>query len=199
MSARLLKTQAAFRTWLEKNHATAKALTVAHYKKASGKLAMTYAEAVDEALCFGWIDGVVNKIDDERYCHRFTPRRPGSIWSLVNVAHVERLTKAGRMAPAGIAAFDARSHAKTGIYSFERETPAVFSAAQRKLFKANSPAWKFWQAQPPGYQRVCTHWIVSAKREETQARRLAMLIEDSAQGRRLAEAEGKRRVTLTAA
>ena len=182
---KMFKTPAAFRAWLEKNHASEIELTVVHYKKSAGKLAMTYAEAVDEALCFGWIDGVVNRIDDERYCHRFTPRKPGSIWSLVNVKNIERLTKAGRMRPAGIAAFEARRADKTGIYAFEREQPATFSDAQLAQFKNNKAAWQFWTAPPPGYQRVCTHWVASAKREETRERRLASLIAASVRGERL--------------
>ena len=164
-----------------------------HYKKASGKVAMTYAEAVDEALCFGWIDGVVNKVDDELYMHRWTPRKAGSIWSLVNVRHVERLTAAGRMAPAGIAAFEARSPAKTGVYSFEQQAPVEFSAAQLRTFKANKAAWAFWSRQSPGYQRLSTFFVTSAKRAETQQRRLALLIADSAKGVKLAEAVGKKR------
>lgn len=193
MNTRIFKTATEFRRWLEKNHATKSELFVAHYKKTSGKVSMTYAEAVDEALCFGWIDGVVKKIDEEVYGHRFTPRKAGSIWSLVNVKHVERLTAAGKMMPAGIAAFDARSDKKTGIYSFEQATPLEFSVAQLKRFKANKKAWAFWEAQPPGYKRTATFYVVSAKREETQARRLGLLIDDSALGRRLADVAGTKR------
>ena len=190
---RIFKTASAFRAWLAKNHNSATELYVGHYKMASGKVAMTYAEAVDEALCFGWIDGVVNKVDDEMYMHRWTPRKAGSIWSLVNVKHVERLVAAGRMMPAGMAAFEARSSAKTGIYSFEQQEPVQFSAKQLKTFKANQAAWAFWMRQAPGYQRVCTFFVTSAKRPETQERRLALLIADSAQGVKLAEAVGKSR------
>jgi uncharacterized protein YdeI (YjbR/CyaY-like superfamily) len=193
MDVRIFKTAAEFRRWLEKNHATKTELFVAHYKKASGKVSMTYAEAVDEALCFGWIDGVVKKIDEEVYGHRFTPRKADSIWSLVNIKHVERLTAAGKMAPAGIAAFEARSEKRTGIYSFEQETPLEFSPAQLKVFKANKKAWAFWEAQPPGYKRTATFYVASAKREETQMRRLKLLIDDSAKGLRLAEAAGTKR------
>jgi uncharacterized protein YdeI (YjbR/CyaY-like superfamily) len=186
-------TASAFRAWLTKNHATASELYVAHYKKSSGKVAMTYAEAVDEALCFGWIDGVINKIDDEKYMHRWTPRKAGSIWSLVNVRHVERLAAAGKMTAAGIAAFEARSANKTGIYAFEQNEPAAFSPEQEARFKSNKAAWAFWQKQPPGYKQVCTFYVTSAKREETRERRLMLLIDDSEKGVRLGEATGKKR------
>jgi uncharacterized protein YdeI (YjbR/CyaY-like superfamily) len=193
MDVRIFKTQNEFRRWLEKNHASTTEIFVAHYKKVTGKVSMSYAEAVDEALCFGWIDGVVKKIDEEVYGHRFTPRKADSIWSLVNIKHVERLTAAGKMAPAGVAAFEARSEKRTGIYSFEQETPLEFSAAQLKTFKANKKAWTFWEAQPPGYKRTATFYVVSAKRAETQKRRLKLLIDDSAKGSRLAEVAGKKR------
>jgi uncharacterized protein YdeI (YjbR/CyaY-like superfamily) len=193
METKLFKTAAAFRVWLEKNHANTSELFVAHYKKASGKVAMSYPEAIDEALCFGWIDGVVRKIDDERYGHRFTPRKAGSIWSLVNIKHVERLTAAGKMMPAGIAAFEARSAEKTGIYSFEQEQPLTFSTAQLQQFKANKKAWTFWEKQPPGYKRTCTFLVCSAKRDETKERRLKMLIDECAKEQRLVQAVGKKR------
>jgi uncharacterized protein YdeI (YjbR/CyaY-like superfamily) len=190
---RLFKTAVEFRQWLIKNHATANELFVAHYKKASGKVSITYAEAVDEALCFGWIDGVVRKIDEDVYGHRFTPRKADSIWSLVNIKHVERLTAAGKMMPAGIAAFAARRADKTGIYSFEQTVAITFSTAQLKQFKANKKAWIFWQLQPPGYQRNATFFVTSAKLEATRQKRLALLIDSSEKGLRLAEVVGKKR------
>jgi uncharacterized protein YdeI (YjbR/CyaY-like superfamily) len=193
VDVRIFKTAEEFRQWLTKNHASTTELFVAHYKKTSGKVSMTYAEAVDEALCFGWIDGVVRKIDDEVYGHRFTPRKADSIWSLVNIKHVERLTAAGKMMPAGIAAYAARRADKTGIYSFEQTEAIIFSAAQLKQFKANQKAWTFWQPQPPGYKRTATFYVTSAKREETQQKRLAMLIDSSEKGLRLAEVAGKKR------
>lgn len=152
---------------------------------------MTYAQALDEALCFGWIDGVRRKVDDNSFSIRFTPRKPGSIWSLINVGHAERLLAAGSMKPAGIKAFEARTAAKTGIYSFEQKKHE-FEPAQEKLFRANKQAWKFWESQPPGYKRVSTHWVTSAKQEETRARRLAQLIADSSAGQRLGVAAGKK-------
>jgi uncharacterized protein YdeI (YjbR/CyaY-like superfamily) len=193
VDVRIFKTAEEFRQWLITNHASTTELFVAHYKKASGKVSMAYAEAVDEALCFGWIDGVVRKIDDEVYGHRFTPRKADSIWSLVNIKHVERLTAAGKMMPAGIAAYAARRVDKTGIYSFEQTEAITFSAAQQKQFKANKKAWTVWQLQPPGYKRTATFFVTSAKREETQQKRLLLLIDASEQGLRLAEVVGKKR------
>ena len=180
------KTAADFRRWLKINHATAAELQVGFFKKDSGKGGLTYPEAVDELLCFGWIDGVMHRLDDVSYTHRVTPRKPGSNWSNLNVAHVARLTAAGKMQPAGLAAFNARSEQKTGIYSFEKR-PQKFPAATERLFRANKKAWPHWQTQPPGYQRLCIHWVTSAKQEETRQRRLAQLIALTAQGRRLDE------------
>jgi uncharacterized protein YdeI (YjbR/CyaY-like superfamily) len=190
---RIFKTVAEFRRWLEEHHASASEVIVGHYKISSGKVAVTYAEALDEALCFGWIDGVVRKIDDEVYAHRWTPRKPGSIWSLVNVKHVERLIAAGKMTDAGLAAFNARRADKTGVYSFEQAAPSAFSKPQLAQFKANKAAWTYWQAQPPGYRRTATFLVTSAKRAETQAKRLQLLIDDCAKGVRLAEVLGKKR------
>ena len=164
-----------FRRWLEKNHASATEFWVGYNKKASGRGGMTYAQALDEALCFGWIDGVVNTIDRDRYMQRFSPRKPGSIWSNINVRHVARLKAAGKMSAAGLAAFAARDPKKTGIYSFEQKNPK-FSAAALQTFQASPKAWKFWEAQPPGYRRLITHWVTSAKQEATRERRLARLI-----------------------
>jgi uncharacterized protein YdeI (YjbR/CyaY-like superfamily) len=141
---------------------------------------MTWSESVDQALCFGWIDGVRRGIDEESYSIRFTPRKPGSTWSKVNVAKVEELERKGLMRPAGRRAFEARSEDNTGIYSFERDEPAELT---REGF--SDEAWEFFQAQPPGYRRTAAHWVTSAKREETRERRLAQLVEDSAAGRRL--------------
>jgi uncharacterized protein YdeI (YjbR/CyaY-like superfamily) len=185
MPATFFNTAAEFRTWLEKNHATTTELHVGAYKKSSGLVGMTYAESVDQALCFGWIDGGVRKIDEHRFSHRFTPRKARSIWSNVNVAHVARLTAAGLMHPAGLAAFAARDAEKTGVYAFERKTEPVLPAAFAKKFGAVPTAWKFFQAQPPGYRRISLHPIVTAKQPATRERRLAQLIAASAAGRRL--------------
>ena len=178
-------TAAVFRRWLEQHHATATELQVGFYKKDSGKGGMTYQEAVDEALCFGWIDGIVRKIDAVSYTHRFTPRKPRSIWSNVNVAHVARLTAAGRMHPTGLKAFAARIEKKTGIYAFEQKQPQVLPPACLKQFKANKKAWAFFTAQAPWYQRLIIHKIAGAKQEATRERWLARAITASAVGKRL--------------
>jgi len=178
------KTPADFRSWLEKHHSRADALLVGFYKKESGKPSITWPESVDEALCFGWIDGIRRRIDDIRYSIRFTPRRRGSIWSNVNTKRVAELIKDKRMRPAGVKAFEARDPKKTGIYSFERET-ATLPAEFEKAFRANTKAWKFWEAQPPGYRRLAAYFVTSAKQDETRRRRLDVLIRDSAQGLRL--------------
>ncbi len=175
---------AEFRTWLEQHHATAAELWVGFFRKDSDRRGLTYPEALDEALCFGWIDGVRRKTGLATYTNRFTPRQPGSIWSNVNVRHVARLSAAGRMHAAGLAAFSRRSAAKTGVYSFENR-PQKFPAALERIFRARRAAWIFWQAQPPGYRRLSVWFVVSAKRDETRRRRLARLIADSTAGRRL--------------
>ncbi len=175
----------AFRDWLTSRHATATEIVVGFHRKESGRGGITYAEALDEALCFGWIDGIVRRIDDSRYGRRFTPRKPSSIWSLVNIRHVERLTKAGRMAAPGLAAFEKRTAARTGVYSFEQKSDARLTPAFAKQFRAARKAWAFFQAQPPGYRRGALHWIMSAKREETREKRLARLIAASTAGSRV--------------
>jgi uncharacterized protein YdeI (YjbR/CyaY-like superfamily) len=180
------KTASEFRRWLEKHHASATELWMGFYRKASGKAAITYHEALDEALCFGWIDGVRRRLDDEAYVQRFTPRTARSYWSAVNIRRVEGLIAAGRMHPAGLAAFERRDAAKAERYSFERKN-AAFDAALEKKFRANRKAWAFFESQPPGYRRVATHWVASAKKEETRQRRLETLIKESAAGRRLGQ------------
>jgi uncharacterized protein YdeI (YjbR/CyaY-like superfamily) len=174
------------RAWLEENHATEREVLVGFYKKHTGRRSLTWAAAVREALCFGWIDGITRRIDDDRYCIRFTPRRPGSNWSAVNVRHVEELTRAGRMHPAGIAAFEARRPEKTGAYTYENRHRARLSPEHEQRFRANERAWTFFQEQPPGYRRMAIFWVMSAKREETRSRRLDTLIDDSAKGVRIA-------------
>ncbi|MFO1514509.1 MAG: YdeI/OmpD-associated family protein [Verrucomicrobiota bacterium] len=184
------RSAATFRVWLEANHASATELWLGFYKKDSGKGGITYAEALDEALCFGWIDGVKKRVDELRFTQRFTPRRPTSVWSLINVGHVERLTKAGRMKPSGVKAFAARTAAKTGIYSFENR-PRELSPELQRQFKLATAAWDFFQQQPPGYRRVASFWVMSAKRDETRTRRFARLISDSKGGRRLGILDNK--------
>ncbi len=183
---RFFATPAAFRAWLLAHHERHSELLVGFYKKASGKPSLTWSESVDEALCFGWIDGVRRSLDDERYTIRFTPRKPRSIWSKVNIAKAQALLVAGRMMPAGIAAWERRDPEKSGMYSFERET-AAFDAETERRFKQHRVAWKLFQAQPPGYRRLATHYVVSARRPETRERRLAILIERSARGERITQ------------
>jgi len=173
-----------FRQWLERNHDGATELLLGFHKKSSGLKSVTYAEALDEALCFGWIDGVRKNLNETSYTIRFTPRKPRSIWSLVNVNHVERLQKEGRMHPAGLAAYERHAPERTGIYSFEN-APRELPPEYEKVFRQNKAAWKFFQAQPPGYKRLMVFRTVSAKKEETRLRRLKQLIESSEKGVRM--------------
>lgn len=177
---------AKFRAWLEKHHATATELWVAYYKKHTGKRTIVWAEAVVEALCFGWIDGIAKSLGEDAHMNRFTPRKRGSIWSEINVRSAERLIAEGRMHPAGLAAFEARTANRTGIYAFEGKA-AAFTAVEERRFKRDKAAWAYWTAAPPGYKRTAMHWVMSAKREETRAKRLATLIADSAAGLRIAQ------------
>lgn len=181
---RLFPTQAAFRAWLEKNHDRTTELWVGFWNKASGKKGMTYPEAVDEALCWGWIDGIKKKVDDERYTNRFTPRKPVSKWSDVNLRRYAELEAAGRVTAPGKAAFARYDPAKQGAYSFEAR-PDGFPPELEAAFRKHGEAWTFFQAQPPGYRRTATHWVCSAKREETRLRRLARLVEVSGSGKRI--------------
>ncbi len=171
--------------WLAEHHATVSELWVGFHKKGSGRPSVTWPEAVDEALCVGWIDGVRKGIDGHRYTIRFTPRKPRSIWSTVNLARVAELTAAGRMRPAGLEAFARRSEARSGIYSYEQKDAATLEAAHEERFRADPTAWEFFEAQAPWYRRAATWWVVSAKRPETREKRLAQLVEDSAHGRRI--------------
>jgi uncharacterized protein YdeI (YjbR/CyaY-like superfamily) len=173
-----------FRRWLEHNHASTTELWVGFYRKDSDQGGLTYPEAVDEALCFGWIDGIRKKVDPDSYTNRFTPRRSGSIWSLVNIDHVKRLTAAGKMHPAGLKAFAARLAHRTGVYAFEQKSHKL-SAAYEKKFRANRKAWAFFTAQAPWYQRTAIHKVTSPKQEATRLRWLDLLMADSARGKRL--------------
>jgi uncharacterized protein YdeI (YjbR/CyaY-like superfamily) len=173
------------RAWLEAHHETEDELYVGYYKKATGIPSLTWSQAVDEALCFGWIDGVLRRIDDRRHAQRFTPRRPSSTWSAVNIAKVARLREEGRMRPAGEAAFARRREDKSAVYSYEQRANPALEPEQEARFRANAAAWEFFASQPPSYRRVALYWVVSAKKAETRARRLETLIEDSAAGRAL--------------
>ena len=170
----------AFYDWLEEHHATEAEVYVGFHKQHTGKRAMSWSEAVDQALCFGWIDGRVNKIDDDRYMQRFTPRKPTSNWSKVNVEKVARLIEEGLMRPAGLAAFEKRTDQRTGVYSFERQ-PKLPPEYEARL-RANTAAAQYFESRPPSYRRTAIHLVMSAKREETRERRLQQLIEDSANG-----------------
>jgi uncharacterized protein YdeI (YjbR/CyaY-like superfamily) len=189
MKLKHFKSAADFRHWLEANHASASELWVGFFKKHSGKGGLAYAEAVDEALCFGWIDGVKKRVDESSYMHRFTPRKPKSNWSLINIKNAKRLKRAGRMKPAGLKAFAAREAAKSGVYSFENR-PRQLSPELEREFKSDKAAWEFFQQQPPGYRRVASFWVMSAKQEMTRQRRLRQLMSDSRQSRRLGVVRG---------
>ncbi len=175
--------QSDWESWLDANHATSDGIWLKIAKKASGIPTVTHPEALDVALCYGWIDGQRNKLDDQWFLQRFTPRRPRSVWSTANVRRVEELDAAGRMRPAGRAAFERRSDARSGIYSYEQRDAATFDEDAERRFRADAEAWHFFESQPPWYRRAATHWVVSAKRPETRERRLAKLIADSASGR----------------
>lgn len=181
---RFFKTAADFRRWLETHHDRASEIWVGFCRKSSGRPSISYPEAVDEALCFGWIDGIRKKVDEQRYMNRFTPRRARSIWSAINLARIEALRAEGRLAPSGLAAFEARDPRRSGRYSFENR-PTTLGRAAERAFKADPVAWSFFNAQPPSYRRVATWWVVSAVKEETRQRRLAALIECSRNGRRI--------------
>jgi uncharacterized protein YdeI (YjbR/CyaY-like superfamily) len=170
-----------FYDWLEQNHETADEVYVGFFKQHTGKRAMSWSEAVDQALCFGWIDTRTNAIDEDRYMQRFTPRRPGSNWSKINVEKVAKLKEAGLMRPAGLAAFERRSDDKTGVYSFENTTELALEYDAQ--LRSNKAAAEYFDSRPPWYRRTAIHLVMSAKREETRLRRLAQLIEDSAAGR----------------
>jgi uncharacterized protein YdeI (YjbR/CyaY-like superfamily) len=175
------------RRWLEAHHADSTELLIGFYKKSSPKAGITYAEAVDEALCFGWIDGITRSLDEERYAIRFTPRKRNSTWSVKNTERVSELIAEGRMAPPGLAAFERRDPANTHRYSYERRV-AELGPNERTVFRANRKAWDFFQAQPPSYRRVASWWVLSAKKAQTRARRLTTLIAHSAKSERIPQA-----------
>lgn len=177
-------TPARFRAWLARNHDKATELYVGFYRKDSGKGGITYAEALDEALCYGWIDGVRHSIDHESYSNRFSPRKPTSYWSAVNIGKAKALQAAGRMMPPGLAAFERRDEARASRYSFEAKN-AAFDAPSLKTFRSNRKAWTYFSARAPGYRRLMTFWVMSAKQQATRDRRLATLIEWSAQQRQV--------------
>ena len=177
-------TPAAFRRWLAQHAATASELLVGFHKVDSGRPSMSWSESVDEALCFGWIDGVRRRIDSATYSIRFTPRKPDSIWSAVNIAKVQALEAAGRMTPAGSATFARRREDKTAVYAYEQDGTATLTAEEEERFRREAGAWDWWQSAPPSYRRVALHRITTAKKPETRAARLERLIRASAAGER---------------
>lgn len=179
------KSPSDFRAWLEKNHATKTELLVGFFRVTTGKPSLTWPQSVDQALCFGWIDGVRRSVDETRYTIRFSPRKPRSNWSKINIAKVAALRTAGLMHSAGEKAYAAREEKRSGVYSFEQEKPMELSAEYLKRLKANWKAWDFFQAQAPYYRRVSAFWVMSAKREETREKRITTLIADSARSRRV--------------
>ncbi|MCT9930969.1 YdeI/OmpD-associated family protein [Planotetraspora sp. A-T 1434] len=171
------------RAWFSANHVTESELWVGYYKKGTRKPSITWPESVDQALCFGWIDGVRKSVDEHSYKIRFTPRKPRSIWSAVNIAKVGELTEAGLMQPAGLKAFENRAEDRSAVYSHEQRQPAELPEEFEAEFRANPAAWEWFESRPAWYRRASTHWVVSAKREDTRRRRLAQLIDDSANAR----------------
>jgi uncharacterized protein YdeI (YjbR/CyaY-like superfamily) len=186
MKVTFFRSPSDMRKWFEKHHLTARELRVGYYRKNSGKKSITWPESVDEALCFGWIDGIRHSIDDISYTIRFTPRKPGSIWSAVNTRRAGKLKAEGLMHPAGLQAFQRRKENKSGIYSYEQRSDKLDEPYSSKL-KSNKPAWVFFQSRPPSYRKAAMWWVVSAKKEDTRLRRLEKLIEDSANGQTISQ------------
>jgi uncharacterized protein YdeI (YjbR/CyaY-like superfamily) len=185
MRPRFFATTEDLRRWFRQHHVSATELEIGFRKKGSSRPSVTYAEAVDEALCYGWIDGVRHGIDAETYSNRFTPRKPTSKWSAKNVKRFGELKRQGRIRAAGQKAFDARTKARTGTYSYEQRHRVKLNPAFEKRFRAKKKAWSWFQAQSPSYRTTTVYWVMSAKKLETRERRLAMLIEDSAKGRQV--------------
>jgi uncharacterized protein YdeI (YjbR/CyaY-like superfamily) len=171
------------RAWFAENHDKAPELLVGYWKKHTGKKGVSHTEAIEQALCFGWIDSIGRRIDEDRYQVRFTPRRKGSVWSEVNIAHVARLTEQGLMQEAGLRAFESRRPDRVAVYSYEQPADAELDPAQQARLQADPKAWEWFSAQSPSYRRAAVHWVVTAKRAETRDRRLDQLIADSAAGR----------------
>lgn len=183
-SAMFFENPEQFRSWLEKNHTKENELLVGFYKVGTKKPSITWSESVDQALCFGWIDGVRKSIDEHSYSIRFTPRKPTSIWSAINIKKVEELTKSGLMTPEGLKAFELRKEEKSGIYSHEKEA-ATLDPEFEKQFKTHKKAWEFFNNQAPSYRKVMLHWIMSAKQEKTRLSRLEKTIRESELGKRV--------------
>ena len=183
MEARFFATAAEFRAWLEAHHADEREVIVGYHRKGTGRPSMTWQESVDEALCFGWIDGIRRRIDEESYSNRFTPRRQRSNWSAINIKRAHELIEEGRMTPAGLAAFEARTDDRSAVYSYEQRHAARLEPEQERRLRANTAAWEWFQSRPPSLRRAAVYWVTSAKKPETRERRLAQLIEGAAEGR----------------
>jgi uncharacterized protein YdeI (YjbR/CyaY-like superfamily) len=174
-----------FRTWLEANHSREDELWVGYWKKPTGRPSLSWEESVDEALCFGWIDGIRKRIDDDAFTIRFTPRRSTSVWSRRNMERYEALLAEGRVCEEGVRAFERRREDRSGLYSFEQKIPPSLSDEYVARLRAVPEAWTDWQSRPPGYRRRATHWVMSAKKEETRERRMEAVIEECAAGRKV--------------
>ena len=183
MDALFFTGPAELRAWFEKNHADAPELIVGYWKKATGRPTVTHPEAIEQALCLGWIDSIGRRIDDERHQVRFTPRRKGSGWSAVNIAKIAELTDRGLMRPAGLRAYEERRPDRVAVYSYEQPADARLDQAQEARLRAEPGAWQWFSAQSASYRRAAVHWVVSAKRADTRERRLVQLVADSAAGR----------------
>jgi uncharacterized protein YdeI (YjbR/CyaY-like superfamily) len=185
MEAVFFATAGDLRAWFEQHHETAPELFVGYWKKGTGRSGVTHPEAIEQALCFGWIDSVAGRIDEQSYRVRFTPRRKGSVWSTVNIAKIAELTERGLMRPAGLRAFEGRRPDQVAVYAYEQPDGAVLDEEQTARLRADPVAWEWFSHQPPGYRKAAAHWVVSAKRAETRERRLSQLITDSAAGRKV--------------
>jgi uncharacterized protein YdeI (YjbR/CyaY-like superfamily) len=185
MQATFFATADDFRAWLAQHHETERELLVGFHKKGTGRPSITWPESVDQALCFGWIDGVRRRLDDDSYCIRFTPRKARSTWSVVNVKRMQELVEDGLAAPAGVAAFERRADDRTAIYSYEQRKVAQLDPEDERRFRANERAWAYFESEAPSYRRAAIHWVTSAKRPETRERRLTQLVADSQAGQRI--------------
>jgi len=192
MKPKFFPSASAWHAWLDEHHEKQDELLVGFYKVGSGKASITWPEAVDGALCFGWIDGVRKSLGESSYVIRFTPRRAKSVWSAVNIKRVAELSASGLMRPRGVQAFELRTGNRSEIYAYEQRKGAKLEGAYEKQFRANQKAWKFFQAQPPWYQRTASWWVISAKKEETRLKRLGQLIEDSENARTIRELRRKK-------
>lgn len=179
------ETASAFRAWLEENHDSVNHIWVGYWKKQTGRVSVTWPETVDQALCFGWIDGIRKRIDDDSYAIRFTQRRSKSVWSRRNIERFEALLADGQVEQSGLEAYERRTKEKSGVYSFEQKTSPELPVELVAIFKADAAAWLDWVSRPPGYRKQASHWVMSARREATRRRRLAELISDSGAGRKV--------------